>query len=131
MSLRLAPLGEGPAIPLSRLITLIGRDVDCDARIDSRRISRRHCLVVQFENHAVIRDLGSTNGIYSGVKRVDEVDIKPGEEVIIANLKYRLELNTGEGSLGASKPTDDALAGDEPPVAQKPPTVITDENKVP
>ena len=96
MAIRLAPLGEGPPIPLDRPIVFIGRHADCDVRIDSKKISRRHCCIVQLHHKLVIRDLGSTNGIYFNGQRVDEAVLVLQDEVQIANLRYQvLKVETG------------------------------------
>ena len=117
MSLRLVPLGEGPPIPLDRPIVFIGRHADCDVRIDSKKISRRHCVIVQLHDRIVARDLGSTNGIYFGNQRVNECVIARDDEIQIANLRYKLVFNSGEDLLNAAV-TPDAPPGDELPPAK-------------
>ena len=90
MPARLVPLGDGPPIPLDRPIVFVGRHTDCDVRIDSRKISRRHCCIVQFQDKLVIRDLGSTNGVYCNGQRVEEAVLAPQDEVQIANVRYQV-----------------------------------------
>ena len=90
MAIRLAPLGEGPLIPLDRPIVFVGRHADCDVCIESKKISRRHCCIVQLHDKLVIRDLGSTNGIYFNGQRVDEAVIDVEDELQIANLRYQV-----------------------------------------
>ncbi len=90
MAIRLEPLGEGPLIPLDRPIVFVGRHADCDVRIESKKISRRHCCIVQLEDKLVIRDLGSTNGIYFNGQRVEEAVIAVQDELQIANLHYQV-----------------------------------------
>lgn len=92
MKIRLEPVGEGPVIPLDRPIVLIGRHPECDVRIDSHKISRRHCVVVQLSDGYHIRDLGSTNGVYINGQRVDQGVLTPDTEFQIGNLKYLLIL---------------------------------------
>ena len=90
MAIRLEPIGEGPLIPLDRPIVFVGRHADCDVRIESKKISRRHCCIVQLHDKLVIRDLGSTNGIYFNGQRVDEAVIAVQDELQIANLRYQV-----------------------------------------
>lgn len=90
MPIHLEPLGEGPPIPLDRPIVFIGRHADCDIRIDSKKISRRHCCIVQLHDKLVVRDLGSTNGIYFNGQRVEEAVLAMQDEVQIANLRYQV-----------------------------------------
>ncbi len=96
MSVRLMPMGEGPAIPLDKPIVFIGRHADCDIRIDSKKISRRHCAIVQLHDRLVIRDLGSTNGIYWNGQRVEEAVLAPKDEIQIANLHYQVQPNDAQ-----------------------------------
>lgn len=91
MSVQLMPIGEGPAIPLDKPIVFIGRHADCDVRIDSKKISRRHCAIVQLQDRLVIRDLGSTNGIYWNGQRVEEAVLALKDEIQIANLRYQVQ----------------------------------------
>jgi pSer/pThr/pTyr-binding forkhead associated (FHA) protein len=93
MAVRLVPLGDGPPISLDRPIVFVGRHVDCDIRIDSKKISRRHCCIIQLQDRLVIRDLGSTNGIYCNGQRVEEAVLTPQDEVQIANFRYRVIVN--------------------------------------
>jgi pSer/pThr/pTyr-binding forkhead associated (FHA) protein len=90
MAIRLEPLGEGPLIPLDRPIVFVGRHADCDVRIDSKKISRRHCAIIQLHDRLVVRDLGSTNGIYFNGQRIDEAVIAIDDELQIANLRYQV-----------------------------------------
>lgn len=48
------PLFEGP--------NLIGRDPECEVRIPSHRVSRRHARISIAGEHAALEDLGSKNG---------------------------------------------------------------------
>ena len=86
---QLVSLGEGATISIDRPILIIGRHPDCDVQIYSRKISRRHCCVMQLEGRLVVRDLGSTNGIYCNGQRVGEVALMPNDELQIANLSYQ------------------------------------------
>jgi pSer/pThr/pTyr-binding forkhead associated (FHA) protein len=90
MTIHLEPLGEGPLIPLDRPIVFVGRHADCDVRIESKKISRRHCAIVQLHDKLVIRDLASTNGIYFNGQRVDEAVLNVQDELQIANLRYQV-----------------------------------------
>ncbi len=93
MPARFVPLSKGsaPIIPVQRPVVLIGRHPDCDIRIDLPQISRRHCCVALAYDRLTIRDLGSKNGVRVNGKVVEEVQLRPGDEVAIAHLIYRLE----------------------------------------
>ena len=94
MPARLVPLtpGHAPPIPLKGSVTLVGRLPECDAAIDLPAISRRHCcLAIAYDRH-LIRDLGSRHGVRVNGVPVDEALLKPGDEVAIGPLIYRLEV---------------------------------------
>src|SRR5437660_4554546 len=88
---QLVAVSEGPNILLDKPILLIGRHQECDIQIPSRKISRRHCCLAQVEDHLVVRDLCSTNGIRINGVRVNEGTLKPGDELTIGNFRYQLQ----------------------------------------
>src|SRR5438309_9024148 len=90
MPAQLLALTEGPAILLDKPILLFGRDLECDIRLDSRKISRRHCCIAQVGEQLIIRDLGSTNGIRINGSRVLEGYLKVGDELTIGNYRYQV-----------------------------------------
>jgi hypothetical protein len=96
---QLVALSEGPNILLDKPVILIGRHQECDIQIPSRRISRRHCCIAQVNDHLVVRDLCSTNGIRINGIRVIEGALKLGDELTIANFRYQVNLG-GQGQAG-------------------------------
>ncbi len=93
MSFRIVPLvkGSAPAIALYRPVLLIGRHLDCDVRIDSPKISRRHCCVATAYDRVLIRDLGSRNGVRVNGRLLEESRLQPGDELAIGPILFRLE----------------------------------------
>jgi pSer/pThr/pTyr-binding forkhead associated (FHA) protein len=53
-------------------------------------VSRRHCIIAVEREEVVVRDLGSTNGTWINGHRVAAGCIRPGDEVAIADMRYRL-----------------------------------------
>jgi len=94
MSFRIVPLvkGTAPLIALFRPVLLIGRHLECDVRLDSPKISRRHCCVAIAYDRVLIRDLGSRNGVRVNGRQVEEARLKPGDELAIGPILFRLEL---------------------------------------
>jgi pSer/pThr/pTyr-binding forkhead associated (FHA) protein len=92
MSAQLVPINAGsvPAVLISRPVILIGRHPECDVRIDSPQVSRRHCCLAMAYDRLVIRDLGSANGIRVNGRLVEEANLDQGDEVAIAHFLYRL-----------------------------------------
>ena len=93
MSAQLVPIkaGSTPVIPIARPVLLIGRHLECDFRIDFPQVSRRHCCLAMAYDRLVIRDLGSRNGVRVNGRLVEEVQLRPGDEVAIAHFIYRVE----------------------------------------
>jgi hypothetical protein len=89
MPAQLLALNEGPSILLDKPILLVGRHQECDIQLPSRKISRRHCCIALVKDYLVVRDLASTNGIRINGARVVEGCVRPGEELAIADLRYR------------------------------------------
>ncbi|MBI3469367.1 MAG: FHA domain-containing protein [Planctomycetes bacterium] len=133
MALRLVPLGEGPTIPVDRAIILIGRHPECDVRIESRKISRRHCCIVQFNDRLAVRDLGSTNGVYLNGQRVEQAFIAPRDELQIGDLRYQVVVNGSQPDMAALKPGNhgsppDVESGSSPSPAASQPAPRAEEN---
>jgi predicted component of type VI protein secretion system len=91
MFARLVALGEGPDIILERTMTVVGRHPACDTRLDFPRVSRHHCCLTVEDGELIVRDLGSTNGIRINGMQVEVGRLKDGDELTIANLRYRFE----------------------------------------
>src|SRR5215213_9633772 len=95
MPARLVALDEGPDIPLDRTMVVVGRHPQCDARLDSLRVSRHHCCMTHDHGEVVVRDLGSTNGIRINGQRVEMGRLRPGDELSIAHIRFRLDDGLG------------------------------------
>lgn len=94
MSAFLVPLDPGLClIPLEKAIVLIGRQADCDISLThSRKVSRKHCCIAQVNNAYVVRDLGSTNGVFVNGSRVrKETGLTLGDELAIGDVRFRLQ----------------------------------------
>ena len=82
----------GADLTLVEGVSLIGRAPECDLRIESRRISRHHCVLAWTGEALLIRDLGSTNGVLVNGQRVDRGRAQPGDEIAVADLRFVLQL---------------------------------------
>src|SRR5258708_26335779 len=90
MPARLVALDEGPDIPLDRAMIVVGRHPQCDARLDSLRVSRHHCCMSQDQGEVIVRDLGSTNGIRINGYRMEFGLLLSGDEFSNAHIHYQL-----------------------------------------
>ena len=105
MQVRLVALDEGPDILLDRAMLVVGRHPQCDARLDSIRVSRHHCCMTQNGGEVLVRDLNSTNGIRINGQRVAEGRLRPGDELSIAHIRFRLDDGQGHEVTMAGPPS--------------------------
>ena len=94
MAAFLVPLDPGhTAVPLEKTIILIGRQSDCDVTLTrSKKVSRRHCCIAQVNSQFLIRDLGSTNGVFVNGSRIGtETPLRLGDDVTIGDVRFRIE----------------------------------------
>ena len=122
MSFRLIPLirGTAPLIALQRPVILIGRHSECDVRINSPKVSRRHCCLAMAYDRVLIRDLGSRNGVRVNGRSVDESRLYEGDELAIGPILFRLETaDENLETLGA--PSSRPVPAASPSVRSNPP----------
>jgi predicted component of type VI protein secretion system len=139
---QLVAVTEGANILLDKPILLIGRHQECDIQIPSRKVSRRHCCIAQVDDHLVVRDLCSTNGIRINGMRVNEGCLKSGDELTIGNFKYSLlwpeqlapaaPLQVLKPQVGARNDKANFESNDEPvPIAELDDLPLTRQGTVP
>lgn len=80
-------LGEGE--------TLAGRSDDVDIFLGDVTVSRHHARFTVDDGGLRVEDLGSTNGTYVNMRRLDRARLSPGDEVIIG--KFHLIVVRGDG----------------------------------
>jgi pSer/pThr/pTyr-binding forkhead associated (FHA) protein len=91
MPRHLIALAGRPPISLKRVLVVVGRHPDCDALLDSPRVSRWHCCMTEVDGEVWVRDLGSTNGTWIGGRRISSGRLRIGDVPAIANLRFRVE----------------------------------------
>lgn len=116
----LVALSEGPNIALDKPIVLIGRHQECDIQIPSRKISRRHCCIALVDDHLVIRDLGSTNGIRINGIKVLEGNLQAEDEVTIGNMCYQVKWHA-ESEETVRGPENNGIKAGHPPIGKQRP----------
>ena len=129
MSYQLVPVENEtcPPIPLQRPVLLVGRHAECDFRLDLPKISRRHCCLALAYDRVLIRDLGSYNGLRVNGQPVEEAQLRPGDEIAIGPLIYRLVDQRETPKAGRSNESSDPSAKLQEPSLPLSETTPSDE----
>jgi pSer/pThr/pTyr-binding forkhead associated (FHA) protein len=85
-------VGGGKRLVLSGERMTLGRSRDCDLVLDDPNVSRRHAELRITDEGWTIADLGSTNGIKVGGRRVAKARLSPGDEVTVGLTRLSFEL---------------------------------------
>lgn len=102
---------QANAFKLADGITTVGRQDDCELRIKSSQVSRRHCQLFEKKGMLMVKDLGSSNGVFVNGKRINEQQVlEPGDEITIGQVTFRVE-KLGQPASTVAKPMP-AKAGD-------------------
>jgi len=134
MPAQLVALRDGPNILIDKPILLLGRHPECDIQIDSRKISRRHCVIAQINDYLLVRDLDSTNGIRINGIKVVEGKLMPGDELTVGNHVFRVQIEDNSYSAAGgpksnvsspSNPEEDELEDADEPI----PLLDLDKNR--
>jgi len=89
---------EGPRAGLTYVLgdgeTTAGRSNEADIFLGDVTVSRNHAKFTVDASGLRVEDLGSTNGIYVNLNRLDASPLAPGDQVIIG--KYHLLVAGGD-----------------------------------
>ncbi len=107
MMTQLIPLEGGSPIAVDKPIIFFGRHPDCDVvPTHSRKVSRKHCCLAVIDEHFVIRDLGSMNGLrHNGEPVKKEAKLQIGDEFHVGDVGFRIQLATEMPRRSSSPPT--------------------------
>lgn len=65
----------GRVIPVTKSRYVIGRELDCDCRLNDESVSRRHCVLMLDDRGLRVRDLRSKNGTLVNRSRIGTGDV--------------------------------------------------------
>jgi DNA-binding response OmpR family regulator len=75
--------------PLGRDVVIVGRAVESDIVITSRRVSREHACLRREGWRVILEDLGSTNGTFLNDERVlDPIQLRDGDRIRIGDVVF-------------------------------------------
>ena len=70
-------------------VTTIGRAVECDVVITSKRVSREHARLVRDGRRVMLEDLSSTNGTFLNDELILEpMELRDGDLVSVGDVKF-------------------------------------------
>jgi pSer/pThr/pTyr-binding forkhead associated (FHA) protein len=87
-------VSRGPSAGVTYLLkegnTTVGRHPESDIFLNDVTVSRQHCRLIVGPGRVTLEDSGSTNGTYVNDERVDESDLRAGDEVLIGRFHFLL-----------------------------------------
>jgi len=134
MRAQLVPLEGGPPVEVTKEMTLIGRQDECDVRLDHKSVSKMHCVLVKTDGLLLLRDLGSTNGTRVNGTRVRRAALRPNDKLSVANFHFRVLFGTALALAAESDKTqhiehkDLAKLAGKPEAAPPPPEPFGDSD---
>ncbi len=93
--------------PIAGSSAVLGRDVQCDIRIDRDTISRRHALFRRETGSWYVSDLGARNGIYVNGEKVEKHPLEDGDRITVGALEMICGLTRGAPSSARIEFEDD------------------------
>jgi hypothetical protein len=111
----------------------IGRHPHNDIVLDHPTVSSRHAAITLIGDHALLEDLGSTNGTYIGGRRVERHKLADRSRALIAacNLDFVAGVTAAPAAppkagaqAPAARPVPGAAANPAPPLAAKAATIV-------
>ncbi len=79
-------------LPENRVV--VGRDRQCELRIDNLSISNHHFELTPHASTHTLRDLGSSNGTWLNGERVRVQNLRDGDEIAVGKFTLRYENET-------------------------------------
>ncbi|MFP4040591.1 MAG: FHA domain-containing protein [Desulfosudaceae bacterium] len=89
----------GNAINLYQERLIIGRDKTCDIVINKPYASKKHAEILNYDDHSILQDYGSTNGTFVNDLPVNRIELKDRDEIKIGQVVlqyFRIDLNREE-----------------------------------
>lgn len=90
--------GQRKAFAVNTGVVVIGRRPECDLRIPLMEVSRKHCRLEHQGDVFTIRDMGSSNGTFVNGIRIEETQLKSGDNVQIGPLTFIFESGSNDTS---------------------------------
>ena len=127
----------------------IGRIQGNDIVIDNTAVSGKHAAIEVIDKHYILKDLGSKNGIFVNEKKVQQHNLKEGDNILVGKHILAFDFGSGGVLIGSQRQEEaemggmtmcldtrqykELLEGKEPPKAEPPPpkAAVQEKPKVP
>lgn len=120
----------------SEELVLIGRGTGCQLQVLDPSLSRQHCRIHATGGRIKVSDAGSSWGTFVNGERIDEREIRPGDDITIGETTLRVEvIATAEAATLAPPPAVEgaqtipprSMPRPQPPVVEQTPPEPTPE----
>lgn len=119
------------AVPLVDGVTVAGRHEDCQLRIASSQVSRRHCEIFEKKGLLLVKDLGSSNGTFVNGKKIDGQRVmEHGDELTIGPIKFKIDQISKSAPEPGKKKASETAVGGSPVVDADATIALADEELV-
>jgi hypothetical protein len=88
----------GSRFELSHKITTVGRHPESHIFLDDITVSRRHVEIASSGEGCRVRDVGSLNGTYVNLERVEEADLSDGDLLQVGRFKFHFHVEPSEAA---------------------------------
>ena len=106
---------KGRKITLPKQAVVLGKSAECDIKVPSTIVSRRHCRISVEKDFVVLRDLRSKNGTFLNDRKVEEdVFLASGDKIRLGQVVFTVLIGPLHGDTGAAE-----IVEEEPEEKQK------------
>jgi len=100
---KLVPVKGGRSFTLRRRLSVVGRNVTADLRLDESQVSGIHARIIRQGGKVLLRDTGSRNGTSVNGEMVRQAVLSLGDRVVFGDVAYTVKPSlapTGRGITG-------------------------------
>ncbi|MCA9213975.1 MAG: FHA domain-containing protein [Planctomycetales bacterium] len=102
----------GKEIPIKKPSFVIGRSEECNLRVNSDAISRKHCEILVSKTGVTVEDFGSKNGTYINGQRTEGVQpLSMGDQLRVGPLEFLVTISQPVPVKKAAPAADDEFGG--------------------
>jgi pSer/pThr/pTyr-binding forkhead associated (FHA) protein len=91
---------------LPSAVTTIGRRQDCDLCLPISVASRKHCEINMDQGRLMVRDLSSKNGTFVNGQKIEEVRLKPGDQLRVGPVTFVIQIDGNPADVTGVKPIE-------------------------